>query len=44
MDKNNYQYWLNKGPWYNTSICLKSHGSRFEDFIKQAITDRYNLM
>ena len=44
MDKNNHQDWLNKGPWYNTSICLKLHGSRFEDFITQARTDRYNLM
>ena len=26
MDKNNHQYWLNKGPWYNTSIYLKLHG------------------
>ena len=44
MDKNNHQYWLNKGPWYNTSICLKLHGSIFEDFIKHARTYRYNLM
>ena len=42
MDKNNNQYWLNKGPWYNTSICSKLHGSRFEYFITQAIIDRYN--
>ena len=44
MDENNHQNWLNKGPWYNTYICLKLHGSRFEDFITQARTDRYNLM
>ena len=44
MDKNNHQYWLNKGPWYNTSICLKLHEGTFEDFITQARTDRYNLM
>ena len=44
MDKNNHQDWLNKCPWYNTSICLKLHGSRFEDFITQARTDIYNLM
>ena len=44
MDKNNHQYWLNKGSWYNTSICLKLHGRRFEDFITQARTYRYNLM
>ena len=34
---------MNKGPWYNTSICLNLHRSRFEDFITQARTDRYNL-
>ena len=39
MDKNNHQGWLNKGPWYNTSIYLKSHGSMFEDFITHARTD-----
>ena len=44
MDKDNHQDWLNKGPWYNKSICLKLHGSMFEDFITQARTDRYNLM
>ena len=44
MDENNHQDWLNKGPWYNTSICSKLHGSRFEDFITQARTYRYNLM
>ena len=44
MDKNNHQYWLNKCPWYNTSICSKLHGCRFEDFITQARIDRYNLM
>ena len=44
MDENNHQDWLNKGPWYNISICLKLHGSIFEDFITYAITDRYNLM
>ena len=35
---------MNKGPWYNTSICLKFHGSMFEDFITHARTDIYNLM
>ena len=44
MSKTNHQDWLNKGPWYDTSICLKLHRSRFEDFITQAITDRYILM
>ena len=44
MDKNNHQDWLNKVPWYNISICSKLHGSRFEDFITQAITDIYNII
>ena len=44
MNENNHQDCLNKGPWYNTSICSKLHGSRFKDFITQARTDRYNLM
>ena len=44
MDKDNHQYWLNKGPWYNKSICSKLLGSRFEDFITQARTDSYNVM
>ena len=42
MDENIHQDWLNKGPLYNTSICSKLHGSRFEYFITQARTDRYN--
>ena len=36
--------WLNKVPWYNTEICSKLHGTVFEDFIRNDITDRYNLM
>ena len=44
MDKTNHQYWLNKGPQYNTSICSKLHESKFEDFITQARTYRYNFM
>ena len=44
MNKTNHQDWLNKETWYNTSICLKLHGSRFEGFIAQARTDRYNII
>ena len=44
MDENNHHDWLNKGPWYNISICLKLCGSSFEDYITQARTYRYNLM
>ena len=44
MDENNHQDWLNKGPWYNSPIFFKLHGSSFKDFITQARTDKYNLM
>ena len=44
MDKSNHPDWLNKGPWYNTAICSRLHGSLFEDVIKYAGTDRYNLL
>ena len=44
MDKTNHQCWLNKGPQYNTSICSKLHESKFEDFITQERTYRYNFM
>ena len=42
--KSNHLDWLNKGPWYNKNICSKLHGIKFEDFITQARTDRYNIM
>ena len=44
IDKNNHQDWLNKGPWCNTSICLKLYGSMPEYFITHTITYRYNIM
>ena len=44
INKNNHQDWFNKCPWYNTSICLKFHGSMFEDFITYTRTERYNFM
>ena len=37
--KINHLDWLNKVPWCNRNICYKLHGSRFEYFITQAITD-----
>ena len=36
--------WLTGGPWYNTSICKKLHGTVFEGFIINARTERYNIM
>ena len=36
--------WLNKGPWYNTAICSKLYETVFGYFIRNALTDRYNLM
>ena len=44
IDENNHQDWLNKGPWYNTPICLKLHESMFEDFITHARTARYDII
>ena len=35
---------MTDGPWYNTSICKKLHGKVFEAFIRNARTDRYNIM
>ena len=35
---------LNKGPWYNTTIFSKLHVTVFEYFIRNARTNRYNLM
>ena len=39
IDESNHPYWLNKGPWYNTSICSRLHGSLFEDFITHERTN-----
>ena len=36
--------WLNKGSWYNTAICTTLHGTVFDDYIKNARKDRYNIM
>ena len=43
MYKNNPE-WMTGGPWYNTSISKKLHGNVFEEFIRNARTDRYNIM
>ena len=44
IDESNNQDWLNKGPWYNTAILSRLHGSLFEDFITHTKTFIYNLM
>ena len=44
IDEINNQGLLNKGPWYNTDIFSRLHGSLFEDFITHARTDRYDIM
>ena len=36
--------WLTNGPWYNISICTKLNGTVFEKYIRNARTNRYNLM
>ena len=43
MDKNNPD-WMTDGPWYNTYICKKLHGTVFEESIRNEITERYDLM
>ena len=43
MDAKNSE-WTTGGPWYNTNICKKLHGKVFEVFIRNARTDRYNIM
>ena len=43
MEKHN-SYWITGGPWYNTLVFKKLHGTVFEEFIINARTDRYNLM
>ena len=35
---------LTNGPWYNTYICKKLHGTVFEKYIRNSRTERYNLM
>ena len=44
IDEINHPNWLNKGPWYNTPTCSRSHGIIIEDFITHGINDRYNIM
>ena len=44
IDESNHQDYLNEGPWYNTTICSRLHGSLFKHFITHARTGRYNLM
>ena len=43
MDKQNSECMTN-GPWYNTYICKKLHGTEFEGSIRNTITDRYHIM
>ena len=43
MNKHNSE-WMTGGPWYTTSICKKLHRKVFEGFIRNARTDRYNIM
>ena len=44
IDESNHKHWLNRGPWYNTDICSRLHGSLFEYFTTHARTNRYNLL
>ena len=40
----NHLDWFNTSPCYNKNICSKLQGIKFKYFIKQARTDRYNIM
>ena len=49
LDYDNFTNTKNLGcfetdPWHNKNICSKLYGTTFEGFIKQARTDRYNIM
>ena len=44
INKSENPNWLNKVPWYNTSIFSRLHGNMFGYFITHAINDRYNTM
>ena len=43
MDKHNPN-WMTGGPWYNAYICKQLHETVFEYFVRNARTDRYNLV
>ena len=43
MDKQNSEC-MTGGPWYNKYICKTLHGKLFDVFIRNARTDRYNIM
>ena len=36
--------WMDKGPWYNTTICTKLNGQIFKDYFKTGRKDRYEFM
>ena len=43
IDKN-ISDWISGDPQYNTYICKKVHVNVFEQFIRNAKTDRYHIM
>ena len=43
MDKHDSD-WMTSGTWYDTSDWKKLYGNLFEGFIRNAITDIYNIM
>ena len=43
MEKRNPHY-ITGGLWYNTFIYFLIHGTVFEEFIRDSMTDRYYLM
>ena len=43
MDKHDPNF-MTGDTWYNTSICKQINGKSFEEFIRNARNDRYNIM
>ena len=43
MDQQNPD-WITGRTWYNTSICKKIHRTVFEELIRNARTDIYNIV
>ena len=43
IDKHNPDC-ITDGPWYNRYICTKLHGTVLEIYIRNSITNRYNIL
>ena len=36
--------WIDKGPWYNKTICTKLKGQIIKYYFKTGLKERYELM